>query len=237
MRRSIPLKLSSKLGVTPIPRSSLSDSMSDETGTRGSVDGQDADAERTTDRRLADGSPLDAELPNDVRAALGRVLGEEPVETLGDWLAEVRGRVGGGTISVEDLCHADDETGHWAELDGEIYDFQCFYDAVVLSALADSPVDIRTESPNGTPIEARATGTSDLTVTPEEAVFSFGVEESVELPADGEPSHADVYAAVCPYVRAFPNVEAYERWEQTVPAATVAMPLAGGTEMAERLVE
>jgi hypothetical protein len=209
--------------------------MSDDT--RGSADGLETDAEPTADRWLADGSPLSAELPADVGVALGRVLGEEPVETLGDWLAEVRRRVDGGAIAVEDLCHADEETGHWGELDGETYHFQCFYDAVVLSALAETPVDVRTESPDGTVIEARAAGTADLTVTPESAVFSFGVAESVEPPADEGPSHADVYAAVCPYVRAFPDADAYARWAATVPAVTVAMPLAGATDVAEKLVE
>jgi hypothetical protein len=156
---------------------------------------------------------------------------------LDDWLAQVRRLTGGGSITVEDLCHADDETGHRGEIDGETYHFRCFYDAVALSGLAETPVDIRTESPDGTVIEAHAIGTTDLTVTPEEAVFSFGVDEAVEAPADREPSVEDVYASVCPYVKAFPDRKAYERWEKTVPAATVAMPLAGATEIASRLVE
>jgi hypothetical protein len=211
--------------------------MSDDTRTRGSADRPETDAALPTERWLDDGSSLDAELPEDVGMVLGRLVGEQPVETLGDWLAAVRRRVGGGTIATDDLCHADAETGHRAEMDGETYHFQCFYDAVVLSALADSPVDIRTESPDGTTIEAHTTGTSGLTVTPESAVFSFGVAESAEPPADGEPSHADVYAAVCPYVRAFPDADAYARWAATAPAVTVAMPLAGATDVAEKLVE
>lgn len=203
----------------------------------GRSDRRATNADATTARWPADGSAIDAELPEDVRGALGRLVGENAVETLGDWIAEARRRTVGGTVTTEDLCHADEETGHRGELAGETYHFQCFYDAVILSALAESPVDIRTESPDGTVIEVRASGTADLTVTPEAAVFSFGVEESVEPPEDGEPSHADVYAAVCPYVRAFPDREAYDRWAKTVPAATVAVPLAGATEVAERLVE
>jgi hypothetical protein len=211
--------------------------MSQENCACGSTGGLETDAEPTTGRWLADDHALDAELPEEVGTALGRILGEESVGTLDEWLTEVRRRVGGGSIAVADLCHADEETGHWGEMDGETYHFQCFYDAVVLSALAESPVDIRTESPDGTVIEATATGTTDLTMTPESAVFSFGVAESVDPPADGEPTHADVYAAVCPYVRAFPDVDAYEEWAETVPAVTVAMPLAGATEVAEKLVE
>lgn len=203
----------------------------------GATGSEETESTSTTDRWITEASVLDAELPDDVRVTLGRVLGEEPVETVNDWIAEVRRKTGGGSIAVEDLCHADDETGHWGEMDGERYHFQCFYDAVALSAFAETPVDIRTESPDGTVIEARATGTTDLTVTPEEAVFSFGVDEAVEPPADGEPSAEDIYAAICPYVKAFPNPEAYERWAETVPAATVAMPLAGATGIAGRLVE
>jgi hypothetical protein len=203
----------------------------------GGSDRRKANADPSTERWLGDDSVLDADLPEDVQAALGRILGEGPVETLADWADEMRRLTGDGAIEVEDLCHADEETGHRGEMAGETYHFQCFYDAVVLSALAESPVDIRTESPDGTVIEARATGTTDLTVTPEEAVFSFGVEEAVEPPADGELSHADIYGAVCPYVRAFPDADAYERWANAVPAATVAMPLGGATELAAELAE
>ena len=203
----------------------------------GGSDRRKTNADATTERLLADDSVLDAKLPEDVQAALGRLVGEDSVETLDDWIAEVRRLTGGGAIEVEDLCHASEGTGHRGEMAGDTYHFRCFYDAVVLSALVESPADIRTESPDGTVIEARATGTTDLTVTPEEAVFSFGVEGSVDFPEDENLSHADVYAVVCPYVRAFPDVDAYERWAETVPAATVAMPLAGATEVAEKLVE
>ena len=203
----------------------------------GGSDSRKANVGATAERWLGGGSALDAELPADVQTALGRLGSEDAIETLGGWIAEVRRRTVGGPIGVEDLCHADRETGHRGELDGETYHFQCFYDAVILSALTETPVDIQTRSPDGTVVEARASGTADLTVTPETAVFSFGVEDSVDPPADGEPSHADIYAAVCPYVRAFPDKEAYERWAKTVSAATVALPLEGATEMAAALVE
>lgn len=180
---------------------------------------------------------VDAKLPGDLQRGLGRVLGEPPVATLEEWVGAVRRRTGGGPIAVEDLCHTDEETGHRGEMDGETYHFRCFYDAVILSALAETPVDVRTESPGGAVIEARATGTSRLTVTPREAVFSFGIDEDVEPSADGEPSRADVYAAVCPYVRAFPDAAAYERWARRAPAVTVSMPLVDATGVAAALVE
>jgi hypothetical protein len=180
---------------------------------------------------------LEAELPDELRTGLGRLIGDRPIDTFGDWVTEIRQFTGGGCISIEDLCHSSAETDHWGEMDGERYDFRCFYDAVILAAVADEPVDIRTVSPDGTPITATAIGSSDLTVSPEHAVFSFGVADDVEPPADGEPSAADVYAAVCPYVKAFPNPASFETWAEAVPAATVGMPLEGATNVAAALVE
>ncbi|PGF16056.1 alkylmercury lyase [Natrinema sp. CBA1119] len=200
------------------------------------TDGQADEPESTSDRWIPETPVLEAPLPSDVRAALGRLLGEEAIETLAEWCTEIRRRTGGGPIAVDDLCHTGEETAHRGETDGKRYYFRCFYDAVILSALAETPVAIRTESPGGAVIEARAVGTTELTVTPETAVFSVGVDETVALPPDDGPSHSTIYAAVCPYVRAFPDLEAYERWATTVPAATVAMPLAGATELAAELV-
>jgi hypothetical protein len=189
-------------------------------------------------RRLPDDTPvLEASLPDEVQRLLGRLLGDEPIETLGDWVTAVRHRTGGGSISVEALCHSETVTPHRGEVGTETYHFRCFYDAVILAALVDEPVDIRTESPDGTVIQATAAGTDHLRVTPADAVFSFGVAESVRPPSGDGSSIADVYAAVCPYVRAFPTLAAYEHWSETVPAATVALPLAGATDVAAGLVE
>lgn len=190
-----------------------------------------------SDRWIGREAVLDAELPDELRTRLGRLIGDTSVTTFADWVSEIRRFTGGGAISIEDLCHSTTETEHWGEMGGERYHFLCFYDAVILAALADQPVDIRTTSPDGTVISATAVGTEDLGVTPEDAVFSFGIDDEVEAPDDGEPSPADIYAAVCPYVRAFPGPSAYETWAQRVSAATVGMPLDGATEVAAALVE
>ena len=191
----------------------------------------DGGAEGGAGRWLDVGEPLEAELPADLGAPLGCLLGEPPVETIAEWLAAVRRLTGGS----DNLCHADGETPHRGWMEGETYHFQCFYDAVALAALADEPVEVRTESPAGAEIEAHATA-EELRVTPEGAVFSFGVERDV-APPDGDPTVADVYGAVSPYVRAFPDRAAYERWTEEVPAATVGLPLADATEIAAALAE
>jgi hypothetical protein len=73
-------------------------------------------------------------------------------------------------------------------------------------------------------------------VTPEGAVFSFGIETTVASPSGDGPTLEQGYSSICPYVKAFSDFEAYERWAERVPAATIAMPLAGATELAAELV-
>ena len=91
-------------------------------------------------------------------------------------------------------------------------------------------------SPGGTVVEAQAVGSDELSVTPEEAVFSLGIGTDAYGESGGNPTLQDGYAAICPYVKAFPDREAYEQWAETVPAATVALPLAGATDVASALV-
>jgi len=181
-----------------------------------------------------DGVGLDEPLPPELQSALGQFVGRDSVATLGEWVEEVRRQTGGGSMDLEALCHSEESTGHWGEMAGERYHFVCFYDAVIMAAIADEPVDIHTESPDGAVIEAHSLGGSGLSVTPESAVFSFGISTEMVTGDDG-PTLQDGYQAVCPYVKAFPNREAYDAWAETVDAATVAMPLAGATEIASAL--
>jgi hypothetical protein len=197
---------------------------------------QAADGEHGADDWLGEADPLEARLPDEVRTALGRFLGKESVDTLGGWTGEVRQLTGGGSIDVDQLCHAEGETPHWGEVGGERYHFQCFYDAVILAAIEDRPVDIHTVTSGGTVVEARAVGSEEPSITPNGAVFSFGIATDTHERSRGEPTLEDGYAAICPYVKAFPDREAYEEWADDAPAATVAFPLAGATEVANALV-
>lgn len=187
-----------------------------------------------TTRWQPDGVGLDEPLPAALQSALGQFVGQGSVDTLGEWVTEVREQTGGGSMDLEALCHSSESTDHWGEMDGERYYFVCFYDAVIMAAIADEPVDIHTESPDGAVIEAHSLGGIDLSVTPESAVFSFGISTDAVASDDG-PTLQDGYEAVCPYVKAFPDRPAYEEWAETVDAATVAMPLAGATEIARAL--
>lgn len=189
---------------------------------------------RTDDDRWLGGTDvLDADLPAAFRAEMSGFLDRE-VTTLDEWVGALRD-ANGGAIDAEMLCHADDETPHRATLDGETYHFQCFYDAVALARLRDGAVEIRTESPSGEVIEATSNG-HGIDPTPSTAVVSFGIERGAAT-ADDEPTIAETYGAICPYVKAFPDREAYASWADTVEAETVAMPLAEGVPVAGRLVD
>lgn len=198
-----------------------------------------ADLDQTAHLHWWEGSSsvLEAPLPHELQTALGDFLGRNTVETLGDWSTAIRELTGGGPIEVDTLCHASEETPHWGDIGGERHYFECFYDAVILAALNEQPVDIHTISPQGSEIEARAVGSDSLTVSPRTAVFSFGIDQAVREQPDQEPTITEGYAAICPYVKAFPSAAAYTRWAGSVSATTVALPLEGATEIARGLLD
>lgn len=191
----------------------------------------------TTADRWIDARPVtEGRLPTDAARLLGRFYGGDDVETVGDFVAATRAGAG-GAISVDQLCYVDGDASHVARTAGETYRFRCFFDGVALSFLVDEPVEIATETPAGTTVDIRTTPDDTVESTPEGAVVSFGVARDVEVPGDGGPVPADVYAAVCPYVRAFRTREAYEGWAAAVDAATFAMPLSAGLPIARGLTE
>jgi len=208
----------------------------DDTGSCCGSETREPNSSRDTDSGIDEIDVLDAQLPDELRSALGRFVGTESIDTLGEWATEIRRLTGGGAIDVDQLCHTDTETEHWGTAGDERYYFQCFYDAVILAAVENRSVDIHTVSPGGTVVEARAVGNDELSVTPEEAVFSLGIGTDAHDQSGGNPTLQDGYAAICPYVKAFPDREAYEQWADRVPAATVVMPLAGATDVASALV-
>lgn len=201
------------------------------------TDDAGSESDASAERWITETPVTDASLPDDVRAAVESLLGADSPETLADCVDELREQGGSSAVTIDHLCHSSEPTKHWGEVDGERDYFRCFYDAVALAELVDSPVDVHTEGPDGTVIEARASGDGDLEATPADAVLSFGVTENVTPASDDGPTLEELYVAVCPYVKAFPDRAAYEEWAEAAPAATVGMPLADGIDVATRLVE
>ena len=182
-------------------------------------------------------SILTAELPEELQVGLGRLLGRERVRSIDAWIDDITERTGVAPISIDDLCLVEERTEHWGTKDGERYYFRCFYDAVILAAMTDESVDIRTKSPEGTIVGASAVGSEQLSVSPPDAVFSFGVERGIDLHGSDRPTHQDIYEAHCPYVKAFPDRDSYEQWAETVSASTIATTLDGATEIAAKITD
>jgi hypothetical protein len=140
-----------------------------------------------------------------------------------------------------DASGADDAGGDTGSDGGRGADwshyFRCFFDAVALAHLVGDLVAIRTESPTGDRIDVRATR-DGIGASPESAVLSFGISADVDAPLDGStPVPAAAYEAICPYVKAFPDRSAYERWAADVDAPTVGLPLAAGGPIVRALVD
>lgn len=203
----------------------------------GSTDDWPADRE-VTDGRWIDGpSVLRTSLPADVSRNMGRFL-DEPVETLSDFVAAARAGTGGGPLAVDDLCHTDAPTDHTARVNGDTYSFSCFFDGIALAALVDASVEVHTTTPTGASIDLVATPAGEVTVTPPDAVMSFGIATDDRPPGErGQPVDVAVVEAMCPYVRAFTSRDRYEGWAAGVDAATVGMPLAAGVEIAAALTD
>lgn len=187
-----------------------------------------------TDSWVAEQPVKTTPLPADVAENMSRFFGE-PIETFDDMISAIRTVTEEDGIAIEDLCHVEGKTPHYAETDNRTYYFRCFYDGIALAHLMDESVEVRTETPTNEPIKMQATPESNISVTPSDAVMSFGVSTNREDPASGVSAPRDVYEAVCPYVRAFRTREDYERWARGVSATTVGIPLESGVPIAAAL--
>lgn len=196
--------------------------------------GQATEHAANTDGWLAERPARAAQFPSDVAENMSRFFGE-PIDTFDDVISAIRDIVDGDGIAVEELCRVEEQTPHYAETDDETYYFRCFYDGIALAHLVDEPVEIRTETPMGEPIEIQVSPEGDLDVTPSGAVMSFGVTTDGDVTAGGTTTPQDVYGAICPYVQAFSTREEYERWAEDVAATTVGLPPESGNPIAAAL--
>lgn len=175
-----------------------------------------------------------ARLPAGVAGNLSRFFGES-IEAFDDMVSAIRNVVEGDGIAIDELCHVEGETPHYAKTADETHYFRCFYDGIALAHLVDEPVEIRTETPTNEPIEIQASPESDIDVAPSNAVMSFGVATDRDGPAGDVPTAQEIYGAICPYVKAFHTRDDYERWAEEVAATTVGIPLESGVPIAAAL--
>lgn len=185
---------------------------------------------------IADEPILDASFPVELIGGLEDFAGEEPIRNLADWVTVIEGWTGDHGITTDDLCQQDGPTDHRGRVDGETSYFSCFLDAILFAGLIDTDIDIRTASPDGTEIDLYlAEGTLEQ-IQPLDALFSFGIDERVSPDPAIRPTRSEIYQAQCPYVRAFPAIDAYQDWARNVPGITVAYPMRSVTSFTDALL-
>ena len=181
--------------------------------------------------------PIPKELGELVAAAYG--MDARP-ETLDDWVDGLQAWARSREVwppSFDDLCHIDDSR-HVLEFDGETHHFACVIDPLMAPGLLDhEEMVVRSASPvDGATIEFRIKG-GEVEATPSTAVLSLGAARTVGQLEGGEFVPEEVYGQLCAYGNAFPNQTTYEAWDVETPeAATMAMPLEEGVELARALV-
>lgn len=170
------------------------------------------------------------ELATDVAEAFRRAGGlDARPKTLGDGFEAVTGRLKeeGVTVTLEDM-YQPEPTRHSVHAGDTVEFVPCVMDAMIVALRLDTdPVEIHSEPPGGDETVRFQVTEDEITVTPEDAVVSFGLglEESVDPDFDSiDESLNDPNTPIpttCSVINSFPDSAAYERWVAGVTDAAV----------------
>lgn len=187
------------------------------------------------ERTIVDASSaaLDRELPPRLAERLAVAYDVDgSTETVGDFVGVVEAAVSEYDGAIEDALCSADESRHRIEVDGETRYYHCVVDPLAFQALRDEPATVRS-SIRGDQVVFEIDDDGEVTVSPDDAVLSFGIAEAVERGGCLDPERA--YGQICAYVNAFPSAEAYEEWDGDVSAVTAAVPVEIGVAFARAL--
>ena len=183
-------------------------------------------------------------LPDDLRPLVATAYGMdgEPV-TLGDWIVGFHRRLRAmdtGPFGFDDLYHLDGGDQHVLRTGEERLAFHCVFDPLLVPFLdggPDPPLTIESRLPDGGATITIEVDRDGVTVTPTDAVMSFGVARSLADEPDAGFDPARAYGQICAYGNAFPDRASYEDWAaETDEAATVVVPLRAAVGLARDLV-
>ena len=176
----------------------------------------------------------DIPTPLGERLALALGLDERP-KTFGDWVTAMTRIADRDDIEVglNMLCTTE-ASPHRAQFNGRTQYYQCVQDPIIAPFLADEidTVEIETRSPASDEAIELTVTESGIDAEPSDAVFSFGVDATVEEPPEDVVSPIVAYGLFCPYGHAFPSYDEYEEWAETVDAITMAISMEDTFELA-----
>lgn len=182
------------------------------------------------------------DLPTDFATHLATVSNlETPPETLAEYWATFAEQLVASdqTIEPEDL-YTEDPTRHEVRVDNRIRFSPCILDALGAAVMeVQNPVTVRSIDPvTRTPITFTVED-ERVTVTPEDAVITFGIASTIpELESSDQSifdwifqeETASVSDVFCQYINAFESADTYEQWAATTDGKTVSIqPEAVGT--------
>ncbi len=165
---------------------------------------------------------------------------DEPPATLADWADATADLLDDEYVPErpEDLCLTE-SSRHEARLDGETLYFQCFFDTLLVPFVVDGTpeVQVRSRSPVTDTVVTGTVTRDEVAVEPDGAVMSFGAATDVVSAAYLDVPATLAYRRFCPFIEAFPDESAYERWAETTKGGvTMPLSLAEGFALARRLV-
>ena len=179
------------------------------------------------------------DIPDPLSEQLQLVLGlDTRPETFSDWVDALAHTADRNEIavSVDVLCTVE-ESPHRARFDGETEYYQCVLDPFIVPFLAEAvdAVEIETRSPTSDEVISLTVTETDIDANPSDAVFSFGVDATVEGPPEDGVNPIFAYGTFCPYGNAFASYEEYEEWADGTEAITMATDMDAVLEWARAI--
>lgn len=179
-----------------------------------------------TTRTTIDSKRVPADLAEAFRRAGGLDERPETFEAGFEVFTELVNEAG-MTITREDM-YQPEPTRHSVHAGDTVEYVPCVMDAMIVALLLDTdPIEIYSEPPEGEETVYFRVTDEENTVTPEDAVVSFGLglEESADPDLDSlDDSLNDPDTPIpttCSVINSFPDSAAYERWARNVTEAAV----------------
>lgn len=191
----------------------------------------------------------DVELPADFADHLATVGNLDGIpETLVEYWSTFADHLGANdqTITPEDL-YSDPPTRHEVHVDDRIRYSPCVLDALTAAMIEpQQPVTVRSVDPvTGTPVTFTV-GDEHLSVTPSDAVVSFGIAATIprlestdvsifEWMLDAE--RPSISRAFCRFINAFESPATYDRWAEANDGESISIQPAAAAELIRQFID
>jgi hypothetical protein len=178
------------------------------------------------------------ELSRPVGDRLATIFGSEPTfSTVAEWIDAMENAFEGQlghTPTREDLCTTPDGN-HVVEIDGERESYVCVLDPLMVLFLEGQPGQVRSETPGSGAEIVIDVGREGVETSHEDAVVSIGVAADVSDAAVGPVTPELAYRTICPYVQAFVDEPAFDRWAAASDGVAMAIPIEESVIIAREL--